>query len=198
MNEADEPASPTAIPMPIFTDSEAEYLKSQRLARLATTDPDNAPHVVPVSFRIAEDGATIDVGGGDLAVSKKYRDLQANPKVAIVIDDLASVEPWTPRGRGAWHRRAPRHGRPREVRRRLGSGVDPDRARARDELGHRGTGLRTRGATQDPHRSQSLIVAGRSSRVGRSGVTRSVSVRVLRGVPRGSRRARRGYRRATV
>jgi pyridoxamine 5'-phosphate oxidase family protein len=33
-----------------------------------------------------------------MAESKKYRDLRANPKVAIVIDDLASTDPWTPRG----------------------------------------------------------------------------------------------------
>ena len=30
--------------------------------------------------------------------SKKYRDMKTNPRVAIVIDDLASVDPWTSRG----------------------------------------------------------------------------------------------------
>ena len=84
--------------MASFTDKEVEYLRSQRLARLATADSNNAPHVVPVGFRLAEDATAIDVGGGDLAKSKKYRDLKANPKVAIVIDDLAAVDPWTPRG----------------------------------------------------------------------------------------------------
>ena len=84
--------------MATFTDKELEYLKSQRLARLATADSNNAPHVVPVGFRLAEDGTAIDVGGGNLAKSKKYRGLKANPKVAIVIDDLASIDPWTPRG----------------------------------------------------------------------------------------------------
>jgi pyridoxamine 5'-phosphate oxidase family protein len=84
--------------MATFTDKELEYVKSQRLARLATADSNNAPHVVPVGFRLAEDGTVIDVGGGNLAKSKKYRDLKANPKVAIVIDDLASIDPWSPRG----------------------------------------------------------------------------------------------------
>ena len=84
--------------MATFTDKELEYLKSQRLARLATVDADNAPHVVPVGFRLAEDGGAIDIGGGDLAGSKKYSDLKANPKVAIVVDDLAGIDPWTPRG----------------------------------------------------------------------------------------------------
>jgi pyridoxamine 5'-phosphate oxidase family protein len=80
-----------------FSAKELDYLKSQRLARLATADQ-NAPHVVPVGFRISQDGAAIEVGGHGLGRTKKYRDLKANPKVAIVIDDLASVNPWTPRG----------------------------------------------------------------------------------------------------
>jgi len=81
-----------------FSRNELEYLNSQRLARLATANADGTPHVVPVGFQVSEDGAAIDVGGPGFARSKKYRDLQANPKVAIVIDDLASVEPWAPRG----------------------------------------------------------------------------------------------------
>jgi pyridoxamine 5'-phosphate oxidase family protein len=84
--------------MAAFTEREIEYLKSQRLARLATVDSSNAPHVVPVGFRVAEDGSAIDIGGANMAASKKYRDLKANPQVAIVIDDLASTDPWTPRG----------------------------------------------------------------------------------------------------
>jgi pyridoxamine 5'-phosphate oxidase family protein len=81
-----------------FNVKELEYLKSQRLARLATADASCSPHVVPVGFRISEDGSAIDVGGHNFAKSKKYRDLLANKRVAIVIDDLASVDPWTPRG----------------------------------------------------------------------------------------------------
>jgi hypothetical protein len=33
-----------------------------------------------------------------LSKSKKWRDLQANPKAAFVVDDLESVNPWTPGG----------------------------------------------------------------------------------------------------
>ena len=84
--------------MGVFSDKELEYLKGQRLARLATSAADGAPHVVPVGFRVSEDGDAIEVGGHGFQGSKKYRDLKANPKVAIVIDDLASVSPWTPRG----------------------------------------------------------------------------------------------------
>lgn len=84
--------------MTTFTDNELQYLKGQRLARLATADATSAPHVVPVGFRLSDDGDAIEVGGHNFANSKKYRDLKANPKVAIVIDDLEHVDPWTPRG----------------------------------------------------------------------------------------------------
>ncbi|HXM59195.1 MAG TPA: PPOX class F420-dependent oxidoreductase [Candidatus Dormibacteraeota bacterium] len=84
--------------MATFNDKELEYLHSQRLARLATADAGGAPHVVPVGFRVSDDGDTIDVGGHGFAKSKKFRDMRANPRVAIVIDDLASISPWTPRG----------------------------------------------------------------------------------------------------
>ena len=84
--------------MATFSDKELAYLKGQRLARLATVNEKGAPHVVPVGFRVSEDGNAIEVGGHGIGRSKKYRDLRGNPKVAIVVDDLASVDPWTPRG----------------------------------------------------------------------------------------------------
>lgn len=84
--------------MGTFSDKELEYLRIQRLARLATVNAKGAPHVVPVGFRVSEDGNAIDVGGHGFAGSKKHRDIEANQKVAIVIDDLASTNPWTPRG----------------------------------------------------------------------------------------------------
>jgi pyridoxamine 5'-phosphate oxidase family protein len=84
--------------MAAFTEKELGYLRSQRLARLATADLKGAPHVVPLGFRVSEDGAAIDVGGRSFAGSMKYRNIKSNPQVAIVVDDLASVDPWTPRG----------------------------------------------------------------------------------------------------
>jgi pyridoxamine 5'-phosphate oxidase family protein len=53
--------------------------------------------VVPVSFRYNPEQDTIDVGGYGFTRRKKYRDVQRNPRVAIVVDDLATVEPWRPR-----------------------------------------------------------------------------------------------------
>jgi pyridoxamine 5'-phosphate oxidase family protein len=83
--------------MGVFTEAEVEYLNSQRLGRLATA-VDGRPHVVPVAFQYNPDEDTIDIGGRSFAQGKKFRDVQANPNVAFVVDDLASVQPWRPRG----------------------------------------------------------------------------------------------------
>ncbi len=84
--------------MSVFSPAEIAYLQSQRLGRIATAGPDGQPHVVPVGFRYNPETDTIDVGGHDFVKRKKYRDVLRNPRVAIVIDDLVSVSPWTVRG----------------------------------------------------------------------------------------------------
>ena len=83
--------------MPEFTAAEKQYLATQRLGRLATAGADGRPHVVPVSFRLNPELGTIDAGGMHVATTKKYRDVQANPWAAIVIDDVTSFDPFTPR-----------------------------------------------------------------------------------------------------
>ncbi len=80
-----------------LTTAEIDYLASQRLGRIATTGADGRPHVVPTSFRYNSELGTIDIGGHHVATTKKYRDVQANPWAAIVVDDLVSIDPWTPR-----------------------------------------------------------------------------------------------------
>jgi pyridoxamine 5'-phosphate oxidase family protein len=85
--------------MRAFTNEEIAYLNSQRLGRLATSGADGQPHVVPVVFRYNPKEDAIEIGGhGGFAKRKKYRDVLHNPRVAFVIDDLASVNPWMPRG----------------------------------------------------------------------------------------------------
>jgi pyridoxamine 5'-phosphate oxidase family protein len=84
--------------MSVFTEEEIEYLESQLLGRLATVGPDGQPHAVPVSFRYNAELGTIDVGGHDFARRKKYQDVQRNPRVAFLVDDLESMNPWRPRG----------------------------------------------------------------------------------------------------
>ncbi|OLB94067.1 MAG: hypothetical protein AUI15_17760 [Actinobacteria bacterium 13_2_20CM_2_66_6] len=81
-----------------FTQKEIEYMASQRLGRLATVGPHGQPHVVPVAFRYNPDLDTIDISGHGFARRKKWRDVHSNAKVAFVVDDLASVQPWAPRG----------------------------------------------------------------------------------------------------
>ena len=84
--------------MSVFTQEEISYLRYQRLARIATVGPDGQPHVVPVGFRYNPDTDTIDIGGHNFAQRKKWRDVLQNPHVAVVIDDIASFNPWTVRG----------------------------------------------------------------------------------------------------
>jgi pyridoxamine 5'-phosphate oxidase family protein len=80
-----------------LTNAQIAYLKSQLLGRLATAGADHKPHVVPTSYRYNPEHRTIDVGGHHVATTKKYRDVRANGWAAIVVDDLASIDPWTPR-----------------------------------------------------------------------------------------------------
>jgi pyridoxamine 5'-phosphate oxidase family protein len=80
-----------------LTQAQINYLASQLLGRLATAGADHKPHVVPTSFRYNAELGAIDVGGQHVATTKKYRDVQQNGWAAIVVDDLVSVNPWTPR-----------------------------------------------------------------------------------------------------
>jgi pyridoxamine 5'-phosphate oxidase family protein len=87
--------------MSAFTDRELEYLgerRPERLGRIATVGKDGTPHVVPVGRRLNGELDSIDVGGMDLARTKKFRDARRTGRASIVIDDLASVDPWSPRG----------------------------------------------------------------------------------------------------
>jgi pyridoxamine 5'-phosphate oxidase family protein len=81
----------------MFTEKEIAYLKSQPLARLATVAPDGQPDVAPVGFEF--EGQHIFIGGQNPDNTRKYRNLRAgNRKVALVVDDLESIQPWKPRG----------------------------------------------------------------------------------------------------
>ena len=85
--------------MSVFNDAELEYLTGgRRLGRIATVGADGTPHVVPVGWIYNAARDTIDVGGYELEQSKKFRDVVRNGRVAIVIDDLESTDPWRPRG----------------------------------------------------------------------------------------------------
>ena len=75
----------------------AAYLRTQHLGRLATVDPSGAPQNNPVGFRYNRELGVIDIGGMRMAGTKKFRNLAHNDRVAFVVDDLASTNPWRPR-----------------------------------------------------------------------------------------------------
>jgi PPOX class F420-dependent enzyme/OxyR family protein len=84
--------------MSTFTEKEIEYLRGQRLGRLATVDVKGRPHVVPVAFRYNPQRETIDIGGHNLARSKKFRDAAASGLAAFVVDDVVPGDRWRARG----------------------------------------------------------------------------------------------------
>ena len=83
----------------MFSEAEVRYLKSQRLARIATVSAKGQPDVVPVGFEF--DGKDFWVGSHsqDIFVRTwKYLNVKnGNRHVAITVDDLESIEPWRPR-----------------------------------------------------------------------------------------------------
>jgi pyridoxamine 5'-phosphate oxidase family protein len=85
--------------MSAFTEAELAYLtEGRRLGRLATVGADGTPHVVPVGLSYDRELDAIDVRGRALEGTKKYRDVLRTGRAAIVVDDLASTDPWRPRG----------------------------------------------------------------------------------------------------
>ena len=81
-----------------FTDEEIAYLRSQPLARLATVAGDGQPDVVPVAFEF--DGTGFWIGGGASVVgTRKFQNMTGGrDEVALVVDDLVSLQPFVARG----------------------------------------------------------------------------------------------------
>jgi pyridoxamine 5'-phosphate oxidase family protein len=78
----------------VFTEPELEFLRLQRIARLATVGPTGWPHVVPVMYALTDAGAfEFDVDG------VKLRNLTAEPRAAIVIDAMGPKRGVTVQGR---------------------------------------------------------------------------------------------------
>jgi len=96
-------AAPTKKPLPTqtsFSQSEISFLKTQRLARIATASSRGVPEVSPVGFEF--DGRFFWIGSHDQSIffrTQRYRNIKAgNSRISLVIDDLKSVDPWRPRG----------------------------------------------------------------------------------------------------
>src|ERR1700744_5893558 len=81
----------------LFKPHEIEFMKSADLARLATIQPGGTLQNNPVGFSYNEDLGTLDIHGYRMSKSRKFRNVVSNSTVALVIDDIASRNPW--RGR---------------------------------------------------------------------------------------------------
>jgi pyridoxamine 5'-phosphate oxidase family protein len=81
-----------------FSEEEIAYLRSQPLARVATVGEEDQPDVVPLAFEF--DGTYFWVGGNGAPVlrTRKFRNIAAGRrKVALVVDDLPSLDPFIAR-----------------------------------------------------------------------------------------------------
>jgi PPOX class F420-dependent enzyme/OxyR family protein len=74
-----------------------------RLGRLATIQPNDTPQVSPVGFTYNEELGTIDIAGYNISKSQKFRNIAVNDKVALVVDDITSRNPWRLRCPGRGH-----------------------------------------------------------------------------------------------
>jgi pyridoxamine 5'-phosphate oxidase family protein len=77
-----------------LTAAEIAYLESQQLGRLATIQPDGMPQVKPVGFRYNPELGTVDVAGFSMSSSQKFRNVSRDGRAALVVDDIASTQPW--------------------------------------------------------------------------------------------------------
>ena len=79
-----------------FTETELEYIHSQRLGRLATVNEKSQPQNAPVGFKYNAVLDVIDIGGRMMHETKKFRNVRDHPELSLVIDDV--LPPWQPRG----------------------------------------------------------------------------------------------------
>jgi pyridoxamine 5'-phosphate oxidase family protein len=77
-----------------FSARELGYLKTQHLGQIATVSKDLQPDVAPVSFEF--DGKYFYTGSMMMARTFRYKNI-GNVRVAFVVGDLESVDPWKPR-----------------------------------------------------------------------------------------------------
>ena len=77
-----------------FKPHEIDFMRNADLGRLATVQPNGTPQVSPVGFTYNEALGTIDIAGYRMSESQKFRNIAHNDKVAFVVDDIASRDPW--------------------------------------------------------------------------------------------------------
>jgi PPOX class F420-dependent enzyme/OxyR family protein len=65
-----------------------EFLTGHSKGRLATVGSDGGPQNKPVGYQYNADLGTIDIGGSNMRRSAKYRNVDREPRVSFVIDDV--------------------------------------------------------------------------------------------------------------
>lgn len=88
-------------PMNGFSDSEVDYLRAsqsaQRHGHLAVVC-DDEQRVLPVGFTYDEEQGTIEIGAPGALHVGVHLPPGEFADAALVVDDLASIDPWCPRG----------------------------------------------------------------------------------------------------
>lgn len=78
-----------------FSKYDKEFLRSCKIARLATISPDGSPHVIPLWYLYIENRIYMATDKD----SKKVRNIQRNPKVAVLFDAYEEEEKF---GQSSW------------------------------------------------------------------------------------------------
>jgi pyridoxamine 5'-phosphate oxidase family protein len=73
-----------------FTEAEVQFLTRLQRGHLATVGRHGSPQVKPVGFTYNRDLGTIDIAGFNMGQSAKYHNVQANPDVAFVVDEVTA------------------------------------------------------------------------------------------------------------
>ncbi len=81
-----------------FDEQERRFLTSgvRALGRIATVGSDGTLHVVPTGWTYNRELDTIDATGRSVERTKKYRDVDATGRAAIVIDGVDDQQGWHP------------------------------------------------------------------------------------------------------
>ena len=101
-----------------FKPHEIDFLSRPTSAGWPPSSPTAPRRTVPSASRFNERLGTIDIAGYQMSKSRKFRNLARNDKVAFVVDDIPSRDPWRVRcleirGTAEQAEIAPAHGRGR-------------------------------------------------------------------------------------
>jgi pyridoxamine 5'-phosphate oxidase family protein len=74
-----------------FNSAEVRFLARQPRGHLATIGPNGTPQVKPVGFICNQATGTIDITGFNMSRSAKYHNVEINPNVAFVVDEVTEA-----------------------------------------------------------------------------------------------------------